>query len=192
MLRAAQGDMAEVSTSQMALKKAEDPGVKQVAQRLITDHSQSLQEGTGLATLLGLTAPKDAGVTNMAITKQLMSAKGKDFDKQYMAGQVETHENVVALYRMELSQGQNPQVKAFAAKYLPGIESHTAQIYQVAQSVGAPGIQLRPSMPPMDSAMMPMSPDTQSMGTSPLGNQPSGTSPTTTPPTDNSPGTSGS
>jgi putative membrane protein len=155
LLRAAQSDMAEISTSQMALKKAKDAGVQQTAQTLITAHSQSLSEGAGLALRLGLTPPKDPGVTNMAVAKQLGSAKGKDFDKQYMAAQTEAHENVVALFNMELGQGQNTQVKAFAAKYLPGIEGHTAMIYQVAQSVMAPDSQLRPATPPTVTGVPP-------------------------------------
>ncbi len=164
MLRAAQGDMGEIMSSQMALKKSRNADVKAVAQRLVTDHGASLQEGMGLGVLLGLPAPKDPGLMNEAYAAQLRSASGKDFDKIYMAGQVEAHENTIALYGMELSQGQDPQVKAFAMKYLPGIESHTAQIYQVAMAVNAPDSNLRPATPPMVSGVAPASMSGMSSG----------------------------
>ncbi len=172
MLRAAQGDMAELSTGQMALKKAKSAQTKQVAQTIIMGHSASLKEGMGLAVLLGLPAPKGPTVPDMAMARQLSSASGKDFDKMYLAGQQVDHENTIALFGMELSQGQDPQVKAFAAKYLPGVEGHTAQIYQAALSVGAPDSSLRPTTPPMVAGVAPASmadmnsaPGTSGMGT---------------------------
>lgn len=157
MLRSAQGDMAEISTSQMALKKAKTSEARQVAQTLIMGHSASLKEGMGLATLLGLPAPKGPTVPDMAVAKQLSAASGKDFDKLYLAGQQVDHENTIALFGMELSQGQDPQVKAFAAKYLPRIEGHTAQIYQAALSTDAPDSKLRPATPPMVTGVAPAS-----------------------------------
>ncbi len=155
MLRAAQGDMAEISTSQLALKKSKSADVKQLAQRLITDHSQSLKAGMGLATLQGLPSPKGPCFADQAVAQKLMDASGKDFDKQFMAAQQEDHENTIALYNMELSQGQDPQVKAFAAQFLPGIESHAGQIYQVAKTVGAPFSDLRTFAPPMVAGIAP-------------------------------------
>lgn len=157
MLRAAQGDMAEISTGQMALKKSKSDQTKQVAQTIIMGHSASLKEGMGLAVLLGLPSPKGPNVVDMIMAQKLSPLSGKDFDKQYLAGQQVDHENTIALYGMELSQGQDPQVKAFAAKYLPGVEGHTAQIYQAALSVGAPDSSLRPTMPPMVTGVAPAS-----------------------------------
>lgn len=157
MLRAAQGDMAEISTGQMALKKSKSDQTKQVAQTIIMGHSASLKEGMGLAVLLGLPSPKGPNVVDMIMAQKLSSLSGKDFDKQYLAGQQVDHENTIAIYGMELSQGQDPQVKAFAAKYLPGVEGHTALIYQAALSLGAPDSNLRPTAPPMVTGVAPAS-----------------------------------
>lgn len=164
MLRSAQGDMAEISTGQMALKKSKAAQTKQVAQTIIMGHSASLKEGMGLAVLLGLPSPKGPNVVDMIMAQKLSSLSGKDFDKQYLAGQQVDHENTVALYGMELSQGQDPQVKAFAAKYLPGVEGHTALIYHAALSVGASDSSLRPTTSPMVTGVAPASmTDTNSM-----------------------------
>lgn len=157
MLRSAQGDMAEISTGQMALKKSKAAQTKQVAQTIIMGHSASLKEGMGLAVLLGLPSPKGPNVVDMIMAQKLSSLSGKDFDKQYLAGQQVDHENTIALYGMELSQGQDPQVKAFAAKYLPGVEGHTALIYQAALSVGASDSSLRPTTSPMVTGVAPAS-----------------------------------
>jgi hypothetical protein len=49
------------------------------------------------------------------------------------------------LFSHEIDAGRDEMVKAHARNKLPKILMHTAMIYRVAQSVGAPGIALRPA-----------------------------------------------
>ena len=48
-----------------------------------------------------------------------------------MQGQVADHKATVALFQQEASSGQDPQLKAFAQKYLPTLQHHL----QMAQSI---------------------------------------------------------
>jgi len=148
MLRAADGNMAEVMTSQMALKKSKDGGVRQVAQTLIDGHGRAQTELGGLAALKGVPPPKMLGPTHMVVSQQLMKANGRMFDQMFMGAQVEDHENTIALFRQEMAMGQDAQVKAYAAKWLPDIEGHTAMIYQTARAVNVPIMAMRPTSPP--------------------------------------------
>ena len=148
MLRAADGNKAEVMTSQLALKKSKDGGVKQVAQTLIDGHSRAETELEGLAALKGVTPPKMLGPTHTVISQQLMGANGKAFDQMFVGAQVEDHENTIALFQQEIAMGQDPQVKAYAAKWLPDIEGHTAMIYQTASTVNPTVMAMRPPSPP--------------------------------------------
>ena len=51
--------------------------------------------------------------------------------------------------------GMDPDLKAYASKYLPDIVGHTIMIYTVAKQVGAPGSELRPAMPPVPPGVTP-------------------------------------
>ena len=162
MARAAEGNLAEITFGQLALDKSRTPGVKQVAQTIITGHRQAQNKLMGLMLRMGMTMQPMLGTTqpmlsatHMAVQNALSREKRDGFDKMYMAGQVEDHENTIALFQIEVANGQDPDLKAYASKYLPDIVGHTIMIYNVARQVAAPGIELRPAMPPIPPGVTP-------------------------------------
>lgn len=165
VVRAADGNMAEVMTSQMALKKASNSEVKQVGQMLIQEHGQAQSELTQLAQQKGVALPPTVGPTHQVVSQALAKTSGTKFDQMFMGAQVEDHENTIALFQQEIASGQDSDVKAYAAKYLPKIVGHTAMIYGAASGVGVMAMRFRPSTPP--AAGMTMSPGgaTGGMGT---------------------------
>jgi len=155
MTRAAEGNLAEITLGQLALDKTRTPGVKQVAQTIISGHSQAQNELMGLMKRMAFTMPPMLGATHMVVQNALSKEKRQSFDKMYMASQVDDHENTIALFQTEVAGGQDPDLKAYATKYLPDIVGHTIMIYKVARQVGAPGIELRPMMPPIPPGVTP-------------------------------------
>jgi putative membrane protein len=148
MVRAAEGNLAEVSLSQLALRKSKNSDVQMVARTLISEHSKAQAELQATATRKGVVLPTMLSPTHLAVQEKLNKAKKADFDKMFMANQVDDHENTIALFANEISLGQDPDAKAAATKYLPNIIGHTVMIYNVARQVGAPGIEFRPATPP--------------------------------------------
>ena len=173
VVRAADGNMAEVMTSQMALKKAGNGEVKQVAQRMIQEHGQAQTDLTQLAQQKGVTLPPTVGPTHQVVSAALAKTSGTKFDQMYMGAQVDDHENTIALFQQEIASGQDPDVKAYATKYLPSIVGHTAMIYGAASGVGVMAMKFRPSTPPM--AGMAMSPDASMGGAAMTGGTATGT-----------------
>ena len=145
MLHAAQGNMAEIMTGQLALRRSRNAGVRQVAQTLITGHSAAQRDLTTIFRAKGMTLPPNPGVMNTATYKMLSGLRGAAFDKAFMGAQVEAHEKTITLFEHEMMAGQDPRAKAHATNKLPDIIGHTAMIYTVAKQVGAPGINLRPA-----------------------------------------------
>ncbi len=155
LTRAAEGNLAEVTLGQMALGKTRNAGVKNVAQTIITGHSQAQTELMGLMRGKGMAMTPMLGATHMAVEGALSKQKRDGFDRMYMATQVDDHENAIALFQTEVMNGQDAELKAYASKYLPDIVGHTLMIYAVARQVGAPGIQMRPMMPPIPPGVTP-------------------------------------
>lgn len=139
MLKAAQGNAAEVMTSQLALQKSKNPRVRQLAQMLVMEHGTAQRELLPLLTAKALPTPRQPGTMQIATFQMLSKLKGNNFDQQYMAAQVEAHEAAIALYQNELAMGTDEAARAYATKYLPHILGHTALIYAVAGEVKAPG-----------------------------------------------------
>ena len=132
VIKAAQSDMTEIQTSQLALKRAQSPSVKQFAQEMIQQHTESSNKLKPLAVQKGITLPKSLGTEGQKMLTQLTKLSGKQFDKAYLSGQAEGHTNTQALYRYELKQGTDTEVKAFANEILPIVTSHLQEVQSLA------------------------------------------------------------
>ena len=129
--KAAAGGQAEVAFGQLAKENASSPAVKQFGERMITDHTQANQELMQIAQSQKLDLPKGLDAKHQAKEQKLSTTKGQAFDKAYMQDMVQDHKEDVADFRKEAENGKDPQLKAFAAKYLPVLEQHL----QMAQSI---------------------------------------------------------
>ena len=181
MVRAAEGNLAEITAAQMAVNKSKTPGVKSVAQTIITGHTQAQNDLMALAMRKGMMLKPMLSPTHMAVSMSLQKAKGANFDKMYMSGQTDDHENTIALFQAEIAGGQDEDLKAYAQKYLPDIVGHTIMIYTVAKQVMAPGSEMRPAMPPVPPGVTPTMMPMDGMGMdsgsnmAPMGGTSSGT-----------------
>jgi putative membrane protein len=131
--KAAAGGQAEVAFGQLAKQNASAPAVKQFGEQMVTDHTQANQELMQIAKSQSLDLPKGLDAKHQAKERTLSTTKGTAFDKAYMQDMVQDHKEDVADFRKEAQHGQDPQLKAFAAKYLPVLEKHL----QMAQSIAS-------------------------------------------------------
>jgi putative membrane protein len=88
-----------------------------------------------LATQKGVTLPTSIGSKNQQVKQRLSKLSGANFDRQYMNHMLEDHEKDVSAFGTEAQQGQDPDVKAFAAQVLPTLQEHLQQ----ARSIVNPG-----------------------------------------------------
>src|SRR5689334_8383477 len=68
--KAAQGNLAEIKTSQLALEKAQSPEVKSFAQRMIDDHQKASSELESIAQAKNLKVPDDTDMMHKAAMKK--------------------------------------------------------------------------------------------------------------------------
>lgn len=130
--KAAEGGMAEVEAGKLAQEKASSAEVKKFGAMMVTDHTQANDKLKAIADNHGLTLPVALNDEHRMMKENLGGLSGKDFDREYIAGQIKDHETVADLLRSESASGQNPDAKAFAAETLPTVEAHLQQ----AQSLG--------------------------------------------------------
>jgi putative membrane protein len=130
---AAQGGMAEVQLGKLALQRASSQEVKDYAQHMIDEHTKVNQELMALAQQKGVTPPKTIGQKNEAVRAKLSKLSGSQFDKAYMSeAGVKAHTQQEALFRRQAEQGQDAELKAFAAKVLPTVQAHLQEAQKQA------------------------------------------------------------
>lgn len=125
ILQASASDMFEIESSKLALQKG-DETTKAFAQQMITDHEKTSAELKAL-----LAGGKVQGNPVTALTEdhkeevdELAKLEGAEFNEEYIDDQVEAHEDAVDLFKRYAEEGENAELKAWAAKTLPALEHH--------------------------------------------------------------------
>jgi putative membrane protein len=124
VMEAAMGGMAEVQAGQLAAQKAQNPQVRAFAQKMVDDHTKANGELMRLASARSITPPSELDRSHRSALDKLQKASGPDFDKAYMKQQVSDHEKTVSLFEKQAKRGSDPELKAWAAKMLPDLQSH--------------------------------------------------------------------
>lgn len=126
--KAAQSGLAEVELSQLAQSNAQSADVKQFAQMMIADHTKANNELKSLAAGKNVTLPTSIDTKHQALRDQLSSMKGAEFDKAYVDAMVQDHQEAVSLFQTQSQSAQDADVKAWAAKTLPTLQTHLDRI----------------------------------------------------------------
>jgi putative membrane protein len=111
MTKAAQSDLTEIQTSQLALQRSQNQSVRNFAQQMIEHHTASSEKLTAIAQAKNFTLPKDIGPENEALLKKLQNLSGSSFDQAYMQGQVQAHQKTLAEYQNYLQNGQDKDLR---------------------------------------------------------------------------------
>src|SRR4029077_16652121 len=108
----------ETATGRSAEQKAQNSATKEVAARMIADHSKTNQEMVDLGKKKGL-AISTEGVKAQQIT-------GSDFDKRYLNLVIQDHQEEISVFEKEAKSGDDADFRSWAAKNLPSIKQHLA------------------------------------------------------------------
>jgi putative membrane protein len=140
VMKAAHAGMEEVELGKLAVEKASSDEVKKFGQRMVDDHSKANEELKTLAQNKKITLPTDVDAKEKALHDRLMKLSGPDFDRAYLRAMLTDHREDVAEFRKEAKSGNDPDVKAWAAKTLPTLEEHLKLAEQGTKTVGTSGV----------------------------------------------------
>jgi putative membrane protein len=125
---AAKGNMTEVELGHLAVQKGASPDVKAFGQRMIRDHSKANRELATLASSKGVELPTSKSIGEDVSVAHLKMLSGKSFDEAYVKMMVDDHKGDVAAFEKASEGSQDPDVKHFATKTLPTLQSHLTEI----------------------------------------------------------------
>src|SRR6476620_12326354 len=118
--KAAMSDMYEVQAGKLAAEKGQSDAVKQFGQQMVDAHTKTTDELMGIVKSKNIKVdiPTKLDSEHQKLIDDLNSAPAKDFDKTYASQQVDAHQNAVKLFRKYAEDGDDPDVRQFAAKTL--------------------------------------------------------------------------
>jgi putative membrane protein len=123
------GDFA-TATSQLALQKGKHRAVQTFAELEIAEQA-AVAEAFG-------SKPGAAGVSqkHAAILEKLQAADGAAFDATYIDGQIEGHEELLAIHKKYARTGDDPMARGASIVGVPAIQSHLAMLRGIKGMIG--------------------------------------------------------
>ncbi|HOC38139.1 MAG TPA: DUF4142 domain-containing protein [Thermodesulfobacteriota bacterium] len=135
LMEAAQGGLFEVTLGKMASQRASAADVKEFAQLMVTDHSKANDELKQLAQKKGVTLPTELDAKHSEKIESIAAKSGSEFDRAYMEEMVKDHEKDVKSFQKEAAEGEDAEIKAFAARTVPILEQHLQKAQGIFQQL---------------------------------------------------------
>jgi putative membrane protein len=120
---AAQDGMAELEVARVALAKSQDPSVRSLAQRLVTDHGKTSAELESIATHKGIEVPKALDAEHRVRVDAITAKTGAEFDREFSQRMNRDHIKSIALFE-SATKTADPELAQFAKKTLPTLREH--------------------------------------------------------------------
>lgn len=122
--QASRSGIEEVTFGQLARQHATRASTRAFGVKMVDAHTPVNQQLTQLATSKGVTPPATMDDAHQASYDALSKLRGRRFDRTYLNGQATDHAATLQLFQTEAQNGTDPDVKAFAARVTPDIQSH--------------------------------------------------------------------
>jgi predicted outer membrane protein len=118
----------EIQAAKLALSKQPDGDTKPFAERMVKDHEHTSMELKALVGSGKVNAdlPIALDAEHQREIDELNAKSGKEFDRAYDPMQVKAHQQAVELFETYARDGDNADLKAWAAKTLPHLKQHLA------------------------------------------------------------------
>ena len=124
MMTAAHSDQNEIQQSKMALAKGVTGMAKDMANKMIADHTKSTADLKAIATKKGVTLPTDMDAEHKAMAPAMEKLSGKAFEQQYIKQMVADHQKTANTMAAHQQMTKDPALQGFITKTLPVVESH--------------------------------------------------------------------
>lgn len=124
MMSAAHSDQNEIQQSKMALAKGVTGMAKEMADKMIADHTKSTAMLKPIADKKGVKLPTDMDAEHKAMAPMMEKMSGKDFEAKFMAQMVMDHQKTANTMRAHEKMTKDADLQGFISQTLPVVESH--------------------------------------------------------------------
>lgn len=131
MRQAATDGATEVAINREALEHVQSPATKQMAQRLITDHTKANKDLAEIAKRNNVSISAQPDPAELAKARSMASMQGSAYDKAYAQAMVTDHQKAIQLFSNG-TRSSNAEVSQFAQNTLPVLKEHLSMASALA------------------------------------------------------------
>ena len=119
-----QGDLFEIIGGKWAQKHTKNAAVLRMADRIVSDHTKSLQDAIKLAHSLGIDVPSTPTPSEVWELKMVASLHGAAYNHWYASLEVYDHVQDIQETTDEINDGTNSKIRDDARTELPMLQLH--------------------------------------------------------------------
>ena len=128
-MTAGASDLYEITASKIVLETTQNPQVRDFAQTMITQHTQSTADVKTAAMRSHVRVlPSVLTPLQQELVTELRSETGIARDAAYIAQQKASHGQALAVQQAYAADGMAPALKATAARIVPVVQQHIAML----------------------------------------------------------------
>jgi len=122
---AAAGNLFEIQSSELALRRSHSGAVREFANRMVTDHNAAAAKFKQAMADAKLTPPAEKlDAKHQAILDDLKACDAASFDKAYFEAQYQSLRELAGLFRAYATAGEDARIRQFAQHLLLAMRSH--------------------------------------------------------------------
>jgi len=127
LISAATAGDEEIALGKMGQANGQNAEVKKIAAMIMTDHTRMSKE------LMAFSEKKGLRISPGTVKSGKISPQG--FDGVFLDALADHHKKDIALFQKQAQNGDDKDIKAFAAKTVPTLQNHLAMVKKAQSSV---------------------------------------------------------
>jgi putative membrane protein len=124
--------LSEVAKSQLAVRQASQANIREFAEKMVKQHTETNNKIVEMARKKGIPLPNAIDPVSNVVISRLSRLSGSDFDKAYLAGQMCAHKDALHLFGHESRKGEDSELRDFAKQTIPTLQHHTKMAFDLA------------------------------------------------------------
>jgi putative membrane protein len=132
-------NMVEVAAAQQALGRSQNPNVRGLAEKMITDHNYAQSSLQPIATMHRIQPPPAPSDPHRAMLDRLSQLSGTAFDREYVNFVMNDHAQAISEFNTELPVVVDAHVSAWTQNTRPMLLQHEGIVQQLLTSLPPSG-----------------------------------------------------
>ncbi len=132
-LFAASSSLAQIEGARLVLKSTKDAGVVEFAQRIVRDHTDTIDRLRGVVSARGLELPAAATGRHADLVTKLAGVSPAERDEAFIRRfGLDAHKEAITLTERHVKEGQDPELKRYAEQTLQPLLEHMSAARKLA------------------------------------------------------------
>jgi putative membrane protein len=135
LIKSADARMLDAQVGLLAFEKSTNSAIRDFGEQIMKDHSVLLEKIKTLAVQRNISLPNQISNRKVDDHRNLSKEDGQEFDRTFIKMIIVDHERDLKLFKKAV-ESNDPEVRAFAKRYLPLIQSDLDKIKKIKLELG--------------------------------------------------------